>query len=299
VRSFISISVTESSMIRIAAAIFLVAMPVIAGATGHARIAQFDGLGGFDGVGGSGSSAAARSAQEPPPITLRLLTFNIKHGLGNDGTVDLERTAAVINAQQPDLVALQEVDNGVERTGGVDQARRLGELTGMHAVFGDFMEYQGGHYGMAILSRHPIIESQNHRLPPGAEPRSALAARVRVDDSGREIIFVGIHLYDTVEERLCQAKRVVDAMAAEAVPVILAGDFNSTPDSEVMSLIGGGWTLPDKGEDHLTFSSDDPRREIDFIGYRPGEIFEVVEQRVIAEPVASDHRPVLLVVRVR
>lgn len=238
-------------------------------------------------------------AQEAPPVTLRLLTYNIKHGLGNDGNVDLERSAAVINALAPDLVALQEVDSSVERTGGIDQARRLGELTGMHAVFGDFMEYQGGHYGMAILSRYPIVGSQNHRLPPGEEPRSALAARVRVDDSGREIVFVGIHLYNTLEERLCQAKRVLDAMADETAPVILAGDFNSTPDSEVMSLIQGGWTLPEKGEDRLTFSSDDPRTEIDFIAYRPGDLFEILEYRVVDEPIASDHRPVLMVVRMR
>jgi endonuclease/exonuclease/phosphatase family metal-dependent hydrolase len=66
-----------------------------------------------------------------------------------------------------------------------------------------------------------------------------------------------------------------------------------------MNLIGGGWSLPDKGEDRLTFSSDDPRREIDFIGYRPDEVFEVVESRVIDEPVVSDHRPVLLVLRMR
>ena len=238
-------------------------------------------------------------AQEAPPITLRLLTYNIKHGLGNDGRIDLERSAAVIKTLAPDLVALQEVDNSVERTGGIDQARRLGELTGMHAVFGDFMEYQGGHYGMAILSRYPIVGTQNHRLPAGEEPRSALAARVKVDDSGREIVFVGIHLYNTLEERLCQAKRVLDAMADETAPVILAGDFNSTPDSAVMSLIRGGWALPEKGEDRLTFSSDDPRREIDFIAYRPSELFEILEHRVIDEPIASDHRPVLLVVRMR
>ena len=169
-------------VVMVAGALFL-AMPVIAGAATPARMAQDD-----------------------PPVTLRLLTYNIKHGLGNDGEIDLERTAAVINALQPDLVALQEVDNGVERTGGVDQAQRLGQLTGMHAAFGDFMEYQGGHYGMAILSRYPIVESENHRLPDGAEPRSALAARVKVDDTGREIVFVGIHLYRTAEERLCQAK---------------------------------------------------------------------------------------------
>jgi endonuclease/exonuclease/phosphatase family metal-dependent hydrolase len=272
---------------------------VLPGAVGAAQVGGIGEIGGIGVTGGLVARQPARVEQETSPVTLRLLTYNIKHGLGNDGKLDLERAAAVINSLQPDMVALQEVDNRAERTGGADQAQRLGELTGMHAVFGDFMEYQGGHYGMAILSRYPIVESENHRLPDGDEPRTALAARVRVDDTGREIVFVGIHLYRTAEERLCQAKRVVDAMAGESVPVILAGDFNSTPESEVMSLIRGGWVIPDKGENHLTFSSDDPRSEIDFIAYRPGEIFEVLEHRVIDEPVVSDHRPVLLTLRMR
>jgi endonuclease/exonuclease/phosphatase family metal-dependent hydrolase len=168
----------------------------------------------------------------------------------------------------------------------------------MHSAFGEFMDYQGGEYGMAILSRFPIAAENNHRLPPGAEPRSALAVRVRVED-GRELVFVGIHLYRTLEERLCQAAKVVDAVATETVPVILAGDFNSTPESEIMSLIKKQWEVPDKGRDRLTFRSDDPRSEIDFIAYRPASAFEVVESRVIDEAVVSDHRPVLLVLRMR
>jgi endonuclease/exonuclease/phosphatase (EEP) superfamily protein YafD len=81
--------------------------------------------------------------------------------------------------------------------------------------------------------------------------------------------------------------------------VILAGDFNSTPDSEVMKLIGETFKIPDKGDDHFTFRSDRPDREIDFIVARPAERFTVIESRVIEEPVASDHRPLLLVVEVR
>ena len=231
--------------------------------------------------------------------TIRILSHNIKHGQGMDDRVDLERAAAVINSLQPDLVALQEIDNEVRRTDGVDQAQRLGELTGMHAVFGDFMDYQGGQYGMALLSRYPFAETTNHRLPPGAEPRSAMAARIAIGDSGQEIIFVGIHLYRTAEERSAQARRVVEVFEDESTPVILAGDFNSTPDSDVIDLVSRSWTIPDKGEDRLTFSSTDPRREIDFIMYRPEDRFEVVDIQVIDEPLVSDHRPVLLVLRLR
>ena len=165
----------------------------------------------------------------------------------------------------------------------------------MHAVFGDFMEYRGGQYGMALLSKYPIAESNNHRLPPGEEPRSALAARVRIGTSQEEIIFVGIHLYRTAEQRMAQAQRLVEVFDSETRPVILAGDFNSTPDSEVLTLLRKSWEVADKGDDRLTFPSVEPRREIDFIMYRPAERFKVVESRVIEEPLVSDHRPVLLV----
>lgn len=242
------------------------------------------------------------SASQPstlPQETLRILAYNIRHGLGMDEQIDLQRTAQVIRRLDPDIVALQEVDRRAERTGGVDQATVLGELTGMHAVFGDFMDYQGGQYGMALLSKYPIEATANHRLPEGREPRSALAATIRVGESGTEVIVVGIHLYATAEERYAQASRIVDIYENEKRPVILAGDFNSTPDSEVMALLRQSWTIPAKGGDHLTFPSTEPNREIDFIIYRPRERFEVVESRVIHEPIASDHQPVLLEVVVR
>jgi endonuclease/exonuclease/phosphatase family metal-dependent hydrolase len=244
------------------------------------------------------------SAIQPPssPIqdtTLRLLAYNIRHGAGMDDRVDLERAARLIRRLEPDLVALQEIDHETTRTGEIDQARRLGELTGMFATFGAFMDYRGGQYGMALLSRFPIEEAVNHRLPDGEEPRSALAARVQLADGGPEIVFVGIHLYGTSDERLAQARRLVEIFEHETLPVILAGDFNSMPDSDVIRLLGRSWEIPPKGEDHLTFPSRSPRREIDFIMFRPADRFEVRQSRVIDEPLVSDHRPVLLEVTIR
>ena len=85
-----------------------------------------------------------------PPI-VRALTYNIHHGEGTDGRLDLSRLAAIISSAAPDLVALQEVDLGTARAGGVDQLAELGRLTGMHPVFGKAMDYQGGAYGVGVL----------------------------------------------------------------------------------------------------------------------------------------------------
>jgi endonuclease/exonuclease/phosphatase family metal-dependent hydrolase len=224
---------------------------------------------------------------------IRVMSYNIKHGHGNDGVVDLERAAAVIEAASPDVVTLQEVDDRCGRSGRVDQAAWLGKRLGMEPIFGPFMDYDGGRYGMAILSRLPIVSWQNHVLPAGAEPRSALSARVRSAD-GREVVVVGIHLYATEEERLAQARAVIEVFADERASVILAGDFNSRPSSPVMRLFGEQWTNPDKGEDRFTFHSEDPSREIDYILYRASGAARVLGMDVLDTPIVSDHRPLIL-----
>lgn len=231
--------------------------------------------------------------------SLRILAYNIKHGRGNDNVVDLSRAAAIINELKADLVALQEIDNGTRRTDGVDQAKRLGELTGMHHAFGSFFDYDGGEYGMAILSRYPLKEVTNHRLPAGSEPRTSLAVVVQPFADGPEVVFVGVHFYQTAEQRLAQAARLLEVLGDETRPVIVAGDFNSRPDSPVLELFATDWTIPDKGEDHLTFSSDRPRIEIDYLMFRPREAFIVKQIDVLDEPVVSDHRPVLMDVTVQ
>ena len=80
---------------------------------------------------------------------------------------------------------------------------------------------------------------------------------------------------------------------------MLAGDFNSTPGSEVVDLFADGWDILSKGADHFTFPSDDPQREIDYVMVRPARRFWALSHRVLDEPVASDHRPLLadLVIR--
>lgn len=237
---------------------------------------------------------------ENDPDVVRILSYNVKHGLGMDSQVDLERIATVIRDLEPDVVTLQEIDSVTARTGLEDQAARLGELTGMKAIFGGFMDYRGGRYGMALLSRYPIVEWENHRLPDGAEPRSALAARIELLRPGYgtapQIVVVGIHLYATAAERQAQAARLVELFAAEEAPVVLAGDFNSIPDSKVIRLLEdeGGWRRPAKQGQAFTFPSGIPDREIDFIMFRPGDRFTVREHSVVPETLASDHRPVLI-----
>jgi endonuclease/exonuclease/phosphatase family metal-dependent hydrolase len=234
--------------------------------------------------------------------TLRLMTYNIHHGEGMDAELDLERLAKVITGCRPDLVAVQEVDVKTRRSEGVDQAAELARLTGMHYAFGKFMDFDGGEYGQMVLSKFPIAKVRNLPLPAGPEPRAALAVDVDLDGpaGGGRLVFVGNHFYATEEERVAQALRLTESLAEEiagGVPVILAGDFNSTPESKPMAILGKHWVDPTLGKNRHTWPSDRPRVEIDHILYSPAPRFKFVKSKVLVEKIASDHRPVLTVLK--
>ena len=125
--------------------------------------------------------------------SLKILSYNIKHGRGMDGRVDLKRTAEVIRSLSPDLVTLQEVDKNCTRSGSIDLTQELAGILKMEGRFGKFMNFQGGEYGMAVLSKFPIISHQVHVLPRGAEPRCALEVRVNPGKDWGGIRLFGIH----------------------------------------------------------------------------------------------------------
>ncbi len=224
------------------------------------------------------------------PRTLRVLTYNIHHGEGMDERFGYERLARIINDLAPDIVALQEVDCGTDRASGVDQAALLGRLCKMHHAFGQAMPHENGQYGEAVLSRFPIEKAVVHPLPyqVGQEPRAALEVVVRPAGIG-PVSFVGTHLcHQSGETRLQQTRRLHQLFPKEQVnPIVLAGDFNARPDSEPMNvLLDAGWI------DVVA-----PRSKIDYVLTRATDAWEVTEVVVADEPVASDHNPILAVLR--
>ncbi len=234
------------------------------------------------------------------PVTVRVLSYNIHHGEGMDGQVDLERIARVIRETEADLVALQEVDRGVRRTDRVDQPARLAELTGMRAIFERNIIYQGGDYGNAVLSRLPVERHQNHYLPQSQPDEQRGALEVHVRAGGHKLVFFATHLdyRENDGERMLSIEMFEELFAPlRQVPVIIAGDFNARPDSRVMNR---AWTtLTDTFQagagPGFTFSASEPDRRIDYILHNGHPDLRCVECRVIPEPVASDHRPVLAV----
>ena len=243
------------------------------------------------------------SVHAAEPVRVRVLTYNIHHGGGMDGKLDLARIADVIKRLSPDIVALQEVDKSTRRSQGVDQAAELGKLTGMHHEFGKAMDYAGGEYGEAILSKYPLTAVQVHPLPftDGSEPRCALAARIKLGANGPEIMFVGTHLEHAKSTlRLCQSNKLNPLLLANnSLPTILAGDLNDVPDSPTIQVLKAHWQDASAQDPAPTSPSRQPKRKIDYVLYRPVKGWHVVEQQVVAEPVASDHCPLLVVLEWR
>lgn len=245
--------------------------------------------------------AAGAPPHAPLDAPLTVATYNIRHGRGMDGRVDLERTAAAVAALGADVVALQEVDRVVERSGGVDQARELGERLGMHHAFGAFFPYQGGEYGMAILSRLPVVRAEALRLPEGNEPRVALLAEIEVA-SGRRILAVNVH-FDWVEDdtfRRAQVAALAAVLDTVRLPTVLLGDFNDVPGSRTLEAWRGAFDVAAKPPEHrFTFPSADPRKEIDHVLVGPRGAWGEATARAVVDPVTSDHRAVVAVLTLR
>jgi len=228
-------------------------------------------------------------AADTSPPTLRVLTYNIHHGQGTDGKFDYVRLANIITRVKPDIVALQEVDRKTQRASGIDQSAHLAELTGMTSVYGKAMDFSGGEYGQAILSRFPIVESTVHTLSPksGYEPRIMLRARIKPNNGLPDLVFAGTHLcHQSKVRRTDQAKEINRQLPEKGdTPVILTGDFNARHGSATMKeFLNNRWV-----------DATEKISRIDYILLRPNDPWRVVKTETLDEPVASDHKPVLAV----
>lgn len=237
---------------------------------------------------------AAGVVASPDGRGLRLVTYNIKHAHGMDGRVDLNRVAAVLRPLDADVIFLQEVDHNCVRSGRVDQTVVLADALGMKPHFGPFRPYDGGLYGMAILTRGPIRRAEVVPLPPGPNPIAAL--ELDLEAGGRLVTITGLHLVTTEAQRVAQAEVLLERYRDASAPVILAGDLNSERGSVVLDAFESDFEVPAKDGQPLTFPSVDPVKEIDFILLSRDDGWQVAEHRVLDERAASDHRPVLMVV---
>jgi endonuclease/exonuclease/phosphatase family metal-dependent hydrolase len=247
-----------------------------------------------------GLALGAHAADER---TLRVMTYNIHHGEGIDQKFDLERIARLIRDARADIVGLQEVDRGCERTQKRDLAGELAQLTGMKAHFEKNIDYQGGEYGNAVLTRFPIKRAMNTHFRRLGEGEQRGVMQLLLDVNGRDVLFMNTHLDHRRDEaeRISSAEELKGIVSrAGKVPVILVGDFNAAAASRthesIKSFLLDSWEIAGKG-DGFTIPVAKPSRRIDYIFVSRDSI----EPRAmeVLHSLASDHLPLVAELRLK
>ena len=260
---------------------------------------------------------AGGCASQTPPATpvatgrdATVLVFNIHAGKDAGGKRNLTEVAALARDVQADLVLLQEVDRGTKRSGNEDQVKVLGDASGLATAFGRSLDYDGGQYGIAALSRAGFDAQFTESLPVtpvqarsggSHEPRAALVVVARTP-IGR-LTALNTHLDASREDtyrlqEVAHVLTIIERSKRSKLPILAGGDFNAEPGSEVHKrVLAAGlrdsWLECGSG-DGFTYPADKPIKRIDYL-FLTGSL-KCSSARVIDTRI-SDHRPLLVTVR--
>lgn len=249
-----------------------------------------------------------------PPI-VKVMSFNIAHGLGMDGVTNLERTASILEDSCASIIGLQEVDRFFgERSSFIDQLEWLGNRLGMYTAYGANLDFASDQenmpnqqYGNAILSKFPITYSKNHHMTPvkqwygNDEQRGVLEVVIEIGDVAINVFNAHLSLKD--EELKLSVKEILALTEQSKFPVIVMGDFNAPPfyapirkmnrhftDAFLKQKRGDAYTYPSPYSYNMTGVELKPVTRIDYIFFGP-EI-EVAQTATISTNV-SDHLPIV------
>ena len=231
--------------------------------------------------------------------TLRILSYNVHHcNPPGKNIIDVPAIVNVVKQSNASIVALQEIDVNTTRSGKeLDQAAAIAKECGMYFCFGKAIDFAGGAYGVAILSKYPISEVETMLLSKEADPKTEqrvlLTARLAIGKN-KFIRFASTHL-DVVNEanREQQVNEIIKKLKSDSLPFIIGGDFNATPNSNAIDLLDKAFQRSCT-ECAPTIPQDIPTETIDFIAFdkRYAKRIKIEKHLVIKETYASDHRPV-------
>jgi endonuclease/exonuclease/phosphatase family metal-dependent hydrolase/predicted phosphodiesterase len=225
--------------------------------------------------------------------SIRIMTYNVHNFVGMDNELDYQRIADVINEAAPDVVAIQEADSVTQRSQGAYTLRELADRTLMFPTYGAAIDFQGGKYGVGLLSKEKPLTVRQIPLPGREESRTLLIAEFK------KYVVASTHFSLTPEDRLASVALIREAMKDINKPAFLAGDMNCVPSSNEQTAIKELFTtLNDTAK--YTFPSDNSNRCIDYIyGYNNGNVYTILNRQVIDEKLASDHLPLFVDVRLK
>ncbi len=218
--------------------------------------------------------------------TLKVMSYNVHNCKSMQGQFDIESIARVISKQNPDIVAVQELDSMTSRHPKFVLAE-IAQLTGLNPIFLSTIDYSGGKYGIGLLTRNKPQDIIKIHLADSSEPRGVIIAEFPNYTMG--VTHLGLGKND----RLIQIDSIQRLTRNCIKPFLLAGDFNLTPDSEAFVKLAKDFK-PLNDTTEKTFPADNPQKTIDYIMISQRCEVEILHREVVNEPNASDHRPVVV-----
>ena len=223
---------------------------------------------------------------------LKLMSYNIRNAKGMDNVRNVQRIVNVINNEAPDVVAVQELDSMTTRSNQTFVLAEVAERTQMHASYTPAIDFQGGKYGIGILSKDKPLDIQTYPLPGREEKRMLMVAEFK------DYFFACTHLSLTEEDRLTSLKIIKNSVKSNQKPFFLAGDLNDTPNSKFIQALQEDFLILTNTK-KPTYPAPEPKETIDYIAAWKGNTdnFANLSAQVVEEPLASDHRPLTVQLR--
>lgn len=226
---------------------------------------------------------------------VRVMSYNIHHGANKQEVNTLKEIGLFIKTSGAELVGLQEVDSMCNRSGNEDQMKKLAEITGMHYTFVRHFAYDGGAYGLGILSKYPISNTRNDRITSiskNSEKKSLALLSAKVLLPGKkEIIFSTVHFALDQPTRITQSSETI-AYLNRGLPAILTGDLNAEPgQKEIGQLEEGYANIGDASI--LTFPDEKAVKRIDYIFVSKDSLKKTISSAANNDIHHSDHLPLM------
>jgi endonuclease/exonuclease/phosphatase family metal-dependent hydrolase len=239
------------------------------------------------------------ASQPRRSVEMRIMSFNIRHGVNMNEESNLMDILRIIKENKPDLVALQAVDSLITNGKTQFQLRQLAIQTGMHYNYGVSETSENGSQGIGILSAWPIEKSQTISLPstPGADPKILLCGLIR-HSRNLTFRFCNARLeYASVMDRALQSAYINQMLEGSIQPVVLGMDMGARPNEQPYFSFRKKWQDAAQGSQLETWNEGLPGDRLDYIFVLLNNKVRVKDYKVIRKyPMASDHYPILATV---
>lgn len=202
---------------------------------------------------------------------MRLMTYNIQSGRDAFKNLDLTKCEETIREFDPDILALNEVRMKTRDVGDTEQAKVLAENLHMHFYFAKAIDYNGGEYGIALLSKFPIVRAEGIPVPSLPEEKREVRYEDRVllkahlSVNGKNVIAFVSHFGLSNAERESATALFEREISKTKDPSIFMGDLNMKPDDLLIQKIKQHLRDLSENESFLTHHTLTLEARIDYI----------------------------------